>query len=77
MTNIGNGIGQQMHTKRSLDELREDAASLGYEDVKVEPIVGTREFRAIGLNAKAQRAEALGYNEVAAVRSLVRTLRMK
>lgn len=77
MTNLGNGMGRVQANARSLGEASDEMMEFGYELDSVTRLAGRRDFRAVAYNAKGQRAEALGTNETNAVRSLVRTLRLR
>lgn len=71
-SSIGNGMGRAIVIGHSLRDLEDVARSFGYDGIEL--VRHGREFRAVSYNAKGQRAEALGRNEVAAAQSLVRTL---
>ena len=75
MTHIGNGVGriQAIRTDGSLRHIEDDLSSLGYDGIDFEPL--GREVRATSYNARGQKVEALGRNEVLAAQSLVRVLR--
>lgn len=69
----GNGRAQAVRSSRSVRDCIDEALSYGYDGIEFVP--RGRDVRAISYNAKGQRAEAIGINEVAAAQSLVRTLR--
>lgn len=73
MAHIGNGPARNIAVAGSVRHLVDEAASLGYDGIEFVP--RGREVRAISYNAKGQRAEAIGRNEVAAAQSLVRALK--
>jgi hypothetical protein len=72
---IAGGNGRIIAVAGSVGHLEDELASLGYDGITFVPV--GRQVRAYSLNAKGQRAEAIGYNEVAAAQSLVRVLKRR
>jgi hypothetical protein len=84
MTGIRNGIGavkaQQESVGRSLRALEDELIGMGYEpdpNGLVQPL-GEHKFRAIAWGGESgrYRTEALGYSDVGAVQSLIRSIRL-
>ena len=72
MTHINGGNGRAQAMIRSLRDAEDAAQALGYDGIELVPL--GRDVRAISRNAKGQRAEAVGRNDVHAAQSLVRVL---